>query len=224
MAYYHDGEIALRLLNEFLNRYEFPYSNVTFFSLLRHGFKQLMLPLVANPAHLMVKDRNTMKHWYALHCKPRKEQVVYEQLLIRAIEVFFPRIPSRNAGKRKPGMEAYFPGYIFAHVDLDQISITSLQWLPGLIDIVNFGGIPAHVPDTLINTIRSKIDRINYADGDIAERIKPGDMVDISGGPFAGHKAIFDSRLSGGERARVLLTLLNHQTIQIQLPISQLHS
>ena len=165
-----------------------------------------------------------MMHWYALHCKPRKEQVVYEQLLVRSIEAFFPRTLSRNDSKRKTGIEAYFPGYLFVHADLEQLGITPLQWLPGAIGIVTFGGIPAHVPDVLINTIRSKIKRINNTGEDIAKRIKPGDMVDISDGPFAGHKAIFDSRLSGGERARVLLTLLNHQTLQIQLPISQLHS
>ena len=165
-----------------------------------------------------------MMRWYVLHCKLRKEQVVYEQLLVRAIEAFFPRTPSRSADKRKSRMEAYFPGYIFVHADLEQLGITSLQWLPGLIDIVKFGGIPARVPDALINAIRSKIKRINNTGEDIVQQMKSGDMVDIIDGPFVGHKAIFDSRLSGGERARVLLTLLDHQTLQIQLPISQLHS
>ena len=165
-----------------------------------------------------------MMRWYALHCKPRKEQVVYEQLLVRAIEAFSPCAPVKDAGRRKSRLEAYFPGYIFVCADLEQIGITTLQWLPGLIDIVKFGGIPAQVPDSLINAIRSKIKRISNLGEDIAEHIKPGDMVNISDGPFAGQKAIFDSRLSGGERARVLLTLLNDQTIQIQLPISQLHS
>ena len=184
-----------------------------------------MCLLAAGSAYLMSEDKISMKHWYALHCKPRKEQVVYEQLLIRAIEVFFPRIPSGNANKRKPRMEAYFPGYIFVHADLEQLGITPLQWLPGVISIVSFGGTPAHVPNALINTIRSKIKHINSnKEGDIAKRIKPGDLVNISGGPFAGYKAIFDSHLSGGERARVLLTLLDHQTAPIQLPISQLLS
>ena len=164
-----------------------------------------------------------MMRWYALHCKPRKEQVVYQQLLVRAIEAFFPCTTSRKTGGHKPRMEAYFPGYIFVHVDLEQLGIAPLQWLPGVMGIVSFGGIPAHVPNSLINAIRSKIKRINCTREDIFKRIKPGDMVDISDGPFAGHKAIFDSRLSGGERARVLLTLLDHQTIQIQLPLSQFH-
>jgi len=165
-----------------------------------------------------------MMRWYALHCKPRKEKVVYEQLLIRAIDAFFPRISSGDTGRRKARSEALFPGYIFVHADLDRVGITALQWLPGSIDIVKFDDIPAHVPDSLINAIRSKVKRINGADKDIVEHIKPGDMVNISDGPFAGHKAIFDTRLSGGERARVLLTLLSNQTIQIQLPISQLYS
>lgn len=165
-----------------------------------------------------------MMRWYVLHCKPRKEKVVYEQLLLRTIEAFFPCIPSGVDGRHRSGLEALFPGYIFVHADLEQIGITSLQWLPGSIDIVKFGGIPAHVPDPLINAIRSKIKRIKIAGENIVEHIKPGDMVNINDGPFAGNKAIFDSRLSGGERARVLLTLLNDQTIQIQLPVSQIYS
>jgi transcription antitermination factor NusG len=68
-----------------------------------------------------------------------------------------------------------------------------------------------------------KIKHINNEGENIVEYLKPGDTVNISDGPFAGHKAIFDSRLSGGERARVLLTLLNNQRIQVQLPITQLY-
>ena len=165
-----------------------------------------------------------MMRWYALHCKPRKEQVVYEQLLVQAVDAFFPCIPSRNASRRKSRMEAYFPGYLFVRADLEQIGIASLQWLPGVKDIVTFGGIPAHVPDSLINAIRLKIMRIKNSGDGIVEHIKPGSTVKINDGPFAGHKAIFDSRLPGGERARVLLTLLNDQKIQVQLPIAQLYT
>ena len=163
-----------------------------------------------------------MMSWYALHCKPRKERVVYEQLLVQAIDAFFPCILSKDTNRSRFKPEALFPGYIFVHADLEQNGVTSLQWLPGTIGIVKFGGIPARVPNSLINAIRSKIKRINNTGENFAEHIKPGDMVNISDGPFDGHKAIFDSRLSGGERARVLLTLLNDQTIQVQLPISQL--
>ena len=165
-----------------------------------------------------------MIRWYVLHCKPRKEQFVYEQLLIRNIEVFFPCNLSKDTNRRKAKPEAFFPGYIFVHTDLDQIGITSLQWLPGVIDLVKFGGIPAHVPDSLIHAIQSKIKRRNNVSGDFVEKIKPGDSVKIIDGPLTGYKAIFDSRLSGGARASVLLHLISGQKIQVQLPITQLYS
>ena len=161
--------------------------------------------------------------WYTLHCKPRKEQIVYEQLLTRAIEAFFPCVPSGKDGRRKSKMEAYFPGYIFVHADFEQTGTAAVQWLPGVLNVVTFGGIPADVPDSLIHAIWSKVERIKNTGEDTMELMKPGDMINISDGPFAGHQAIFDSRLSGGERARVLITLLNRQKIQIQLPISQLY-
>src|SRR5207253_8987659 len=43
-----------------------------------------------------------------------------------------------------------------------------------------------------------------------------GDTVKITGGPFAGYEAIFDLRLKGADRVRVLLELLRRQvTVEI---------
>jgi transcriptional antiterminator RfaH len=45
----------------------------------------------------------------------------------------------------------------------------------------------------------------------------------ISDGPFAGYEAIFDARISGSERVRVLLQLLNNQRqVPVELDASQI--
>ena len=56
------------------------------------------------------------------------------------------------------------------------------------------------------------------ADEAAANDLKRGDVVKIQSGPFAGYDAIFDARLSGQERVRVLLQLLSKGTAQLDLP------
>jgi transcriptional antiterminator RfaH len=103
-------------------------------------------------------------------------------------------------------------------VDLSRISISSLQWVPGAIGLVNFGGEPASVEEHIVHSIRSKVDKISRDDSLFYSRLKPGDPVTICEGPFAGYKAIFDMRLSGNERVQVLLEMLRNQQLRVELP------
>ncbi len=82
--------------------------------------------------------------------------------------------------------------------------------------LVCFGDEPAIVPENLVNAIRKRVEEITEAGGELFEGLKPGDKIVISDGPFAGYEAIFDARLPGSERVRVLLQLLNNQR---QVPI-----
>ncbi len=81
-------------------------------------------------------------------------------------------------------------------------------------------GSPPAVPDNVIAAIRRRVDEINAAGGELFDGLKPGDVVHIQDGPFSGYDAIFDVRLSGEERVRVLLKLLNKQQFPIELPSS----
>jgi transcriptional antiterminator RfaH len=156
--------------------------------------------------------------WYALHSKPRKEELLFGQLSLRNIEVFYPRIRVQTVNPRAAKVRAYFPGYVFIHVDLAEIGFTALHWLPGATGLVSFGGEPASVPDSLLVAVRRKIDRINGLGGELFDGLKQGDIVEISEGPFAGYEAIFDTRLPGTERVRVLLKLLQRRQFPVELP------
>jgi len=59
--------------------------------------------------------------------------------------------------------------------------------------------------------IKRRVDYICQAGGLIFDGLVHGAPVKITSGPFAGYEGIFDSRLSGSERVRVLLTLLEKQ-------------
>lgn len=160
--------------------------------------------------------------WYVLHSKPNKESLLGEQLGIRKIETFFPQIRVHPANPRARKLKPYFPGYVFVRLNLDQVGASVLQWLPGAIGFVSYGSQPSMVPDVLIHTIKKRVDEINISGGELFDDLKQGDPVEIRSGPFAGCEAIFDTRLTGDERVRVLLKLLQGKLTKLVISAGSL--
>jgi len=156
--------------------------------------------------------------WYALRSKPRKEDVVWRQLRLDGVEVFYPRLRVNPVNPRSKKIKPYFPGYLFVYIDIEQTGISRFQWMPHTIGLVSFGGEPAHVPENLIIELQKRVAEIAEAGGEVFDGLKTGDKVRISSGPFQGYEAIFDARVSGTERVRVLLELLtNKRKVPIEL-------
>ena len=161
--------------------------------------------------------------WYALRSKPRKEDLVWSQLKSRGVEVFYPTIRVHPVNPRSKKIKPYFPGYMFVFVDLNLEGISAFKWMPHTLGLVNFGGEPASVPENLIIELRKRIKEIAKAGGELLDGIQPGDEVKIHDGPFAGYEAIFDNKLPGNERVRVLVKLLNdHREIPVELDTSKI--
>ena len=161
--------------------------------------------------------------WYALRSKPRKEEIVWRQLQARGIENYFPRLRVNPVNPRSKKYKPYFPGYLFVRMDLEVTGLSYFQWMPHTIGLVTFGGEPAVVPEHLIQAISRRLKDIAESGGEVFDGLKKGDIVWINGGPFSGYTAIFESRLSGSERVRVLLKLLNDQrNIPLELKSSQI--
>jgi transcriptional antiterminator RfaH len=158
--------------------------------------------------------------WYAARSKPNKEHLLCTQLDLHGIEVFYPRMQVIPINPRARRIRPYFPGYVFARVDLNQKSIAELRWLPALSEIVFFGDEPASIPDHLINAIQRHVEILNLSAEKTMDGFKKGDPLVIQEGPFTGYDAIFDTRISGSERVRVLLTLLQKKQWHVVLPAS----
>jgi transcription antitermination factor NusG len=137
-----------------------------------------------------------MKYWYTLYTKPHKEHQVEALLAARSVEAYFPTVPTPHRGN-KSAQSAFFPCYLFARADLDEIGLWPLHYLPGVRRVVMLGGIPVKVD--------VKTDII-YANGDVC---KPGDRVIITSGPLADLEAVYDQRLSPAGRVRILIDVLN---------------
>ena len=163
-----------------------------------------------------------MIHWYVMHSKPQKEVFLRERLRIQRIEVYLPSIRLKPVNPRARKEQPFFPGYLFVHVDLEEISISELRWIPGSIGIVSYGGEPASVGDALIREIQKQVEEISDLANNSVDRFGPGDMVVINDGPFASYKAMFDCRISGHDRVRVLLELLQGQKMRLELSGRQL--
>lgn len=161
--------------------------------------------------------------WYVIRSKPRKEDVVWRQLQAQGFENFYPRIRVHPVNPRASKVKPYFPGYLFVHVDLENMGISTFQWMPHTLGFVSFDREPATVPDHLVHELQKRIQEINEAGGEVFDGLEPGDQVRIHEGPFSGYEAVFDTRLPGEERVRVLLKLINDKRqIPVELRTSQI--
>jgi transcription elongation factor/antiterminator RfaH len=169
-----------------------------------------------------LEKAKSMIHWYVMHSKPRKEAFLRERLRIQRIEVYLPSIRVKPVNPRARKEQPFFPGYLFVHVDLEEIPISEFRRITGSIGLVCYGGEPAQVGDALVREIQKQVEEITDSANSYVDRLRPGDLVVINDGPFATYKAMFDCRLSGSDRVRVLLELLQDQQIRLELSGRQL--
>ena len=155
--------------------------------------------------------------WYVMRSKPNKEEFLAGQLRAHGLEVFFPVLRVNPVNPRSRKTRPYFPNYLFVQVDLDGVNISDLRWMPGNSSLISFDGEPASVPDLLISAIKQQVDRQNADMKDQVNNIKQGDLIQIREGPFAGYEAIFDTALSGQDRVRVLLNLLQGRKMPVEI-------
>jgi transcription antitermination factor NusG len=160
--------------------------------------------------------------WYVLRSKPRKEAALFAHASSLGFEVFFPRVPVKRVNPRARTIVPFFPGYMFVHVNLAEVGTSTFEWMPHAIGLVSFGDEPAAVDPELIEEIRSRVRRIASAGGEVLLDLRRGDRVEITHGPFAGYEAIFDARLSGGGRVRVLLNMLSDRAVHLDLRVGGL--
>lgn len=150
-----------------------------------------------------------MQQWYALHVKPHKEHLVAEHLSSQTVPVFaaLVRVQPKNprAARRRP----FFPGYIFVQIDLQATGVGYLNWMTGVHGLVSFGGEPAVVPVRLVQELQQRLQALNASGGWRPPDLRPGERVRIVQGPLCGYEAIFDERLPGKDRVRVLLAFLS---------------
>lgn len=149
-----------------------------------------------------------MMSWYAVHTKPRQEDVAERNLQQRGLITFNPRLETIRLLGGKPHSQGkpLFPGYIFSRFD-PVVSLRLVRYSPGVRDVVRSGGEPIPVADEIIELIASRM-----CDGYIRlePQFRPGDRVRIESGPLSGLTGIFEQEMSDRQRVMILLATIEY--------------
>jgi transcriptional antiterminator RfaH len=160
--------------------------------------------------------------WYVLRSKPRKEAALQRFARQNGHEVFFPTIPARPVNPRASRIAPYFPGYLFVHTDLGAVGAATFHWMPYSTGLVQVGGEPGVVQDVVVRSIAARVREIWGGGELLPDRFHHGDRVVVREGAFEGYRALFDVRLPGTERVRVLLKMLNDRYVPMEIGLELL--
>lgn len=155
--------------------------------------------------------------WFVLRSHHNKEDLLCKQVCAEGIDVYYPKMPAHPVNPRARKVIPYFPGYMFVQVDLAKRGLSVFQWMPFAVGLVCFGDEPASVPESFIQLLQEKVAELIITDEECFKGFKKGDAVTINSGPFASYPALFDHRIPGSERVRVLLKMLSDRQVPVEL-------
>ncbi|MDR1855382.1 MAG: transcription/translation regulatory transformer protein RfaH, partial [Azoarcus sp.] len=143
-------------------------------------------------------------HWYLIHTKPRQEKIALENLERQGYRCYLPLYRKEKLRQRvlTVSNEPLFPRYLFINLGDSE---TDQSWRPirstkGVSRMVAFGNEPAKVDDALIDLLKQQEESLQ---GQLEPLFKPGELVKITEGPFAGIEGIY--QMSDGEQRVMVL-------------------
>ena len=129
--------------------------------------------------------------WYVLHTKSRFENVVYDGLLKKDLDVFLPKIkvPSKRRDRRMTIRVPLFPGYLFVRTDLDPRRHLDIVKTAGAVRLIGTKDGPVPVPEDTVSSLEIMVStELPVSTG---SRLQKGDRVMVVSGPFAGVTGTF---------------------------------
>jgi len=151
---------------------------------------------------------SSKRSWYLIYTKPRQENLARENLERQGFVTYLPLAEQtrRRNGRYIKIIEPYFPRYVFIQLNTDTDNWAPIRSTLGVSQMVRFGGVPAVVPEDLINYLKENDDP-NGIQQIMQQDMSLGDRVVIINGPFAGYKGIYQQQKST-ERVAVLLDIV----------------
>jgi transcription antitermination factor NusG len=134
-------------------------------------------------------------NWYAAYTYPRHEKKVHEQLTLREIESFLPCYCARHKWRNGCTVDVQLPlfaSYVFVRTrPSEQLRILHV---PGLVNLISFGGVPAPVSAEEIGTLKAVLSAAHVEPHPV---VAVGDRVRIKSGCLAGIEGILLRKTTG---------------------------
>ena len=145
--------------------------------------------------------------WYCIRSQPSRQSVAAAHLRSFDIEVFNPHMRIKKATRLGVmwRREPLFPNYLFARFSLSE-SQRRVRYAFGVADLIRFGASPRVVSDGEISDLRTQWGPAE--EFVIEHRVKPGDVVKLSGRLFHGVEAEVLCLLPARQRVKVLMDFL----------------
>jgi len=155
----------------------------------------LIVRAINSPHSLEAPSSSCDPLWYAAYTSANREKRVAEQLARRSVEHFLPLYETVRRWKdRRVRLQLpLFPGYIFVRLALRD-RLQALQ-VPGVANLVGFGGTPAPLPQEEIDALRASLSHGVRAVPH--PYLTAGRRVRVKSGPLAGMEGILARRKHG---------------------------
>ena len=152
--------------------------------------------------------------WFLIYTKPRQEERAKENLENQGFETFLPMIAYEKIKQPKLySLKPMFPRYLFTQFNAEKNNWVHVKSTRGVSHVITFGDKLTEVPDSVVDFLITKVDDNNVIKLKVTRSVfQKGDKLVINKGVFQGKDATFLS-MSGKERVRVLLSLMNRITI-----------
>lgn len=155
-----------------------------------------------------------MGYWACAQLQPSREQLALHCLCeVGKFEVYSPRIRApKRARSSAIATKPLFPGYCFVLIVLQW---HAARWCPGVTRLVTDGGVPARVPDAVIEELRRR-ERRGVIELPQPPGLHRGDAVRVTRGPFQSLVGLYAGQ-APHERVAILLSVLGSQQ-RVTLP------
>jgi len=160
-------------------------------------------------------------NWYVIRTKAGDEARAKTNLFNQEIEIFLPLFKSHylRGGKMVRVIKPLFPNYLFARLD-PELHYARVKWTRGVSRILGNREGPVPISGVVVQTIRSRLGEDNLVE--LEEEMKEGDVVQVTSGPLKDLLGVFQKRMSGKDRVRILLNLIGVD-VPVQISKWQIH-
>ena len=151
--------------------------------------------------------------WILICSKPKEEIKAKINLEYQGLETLLPLIEKNNTKSKLGSLEAIFPGYLFVKIDANSSKWLSIKSTKGVRNIVTFGSKHAIVPEKIINSLSSKLDKQGIFHPKLHKsNFQKDTKLIINRGRFSGIEAIVLEK-SSKQRVKLLFEYLNKRVI-----------